>query len=295
MHKLITILGPTASGKSGLAIELAKKYNGEVISADSRQVYRGLDIGTGKVTAEEMDGVPHHLLDVVNPEDQFTVVDFKKLADKAIGDIVSRGKIPILAGGTGFYIDSVVKNIIPPEVPPNEELRNALEEKSLEELNALLLEKDPARHSMIDIHNKRRIIRALEIIEDQGSVPPIESNPQYNVLQLGIQVDEEVLRKKIMDRLLSRIDDGMIEETRQLHEQGLSYERMDSLGLEYRFLAKLLKEEITHEEFVTLLHTAICQYAKRQRTYFRRDENIKWFGVSQTMEVEEVITAFLKK
>lgn len=291
-NKLLVILGPTASGKSSLAIDLAKQFNGEIISADSRQVYRGLDIGTGKVTKEEMQGVPHHLLDVANPQEQFDVVQFKDMADKAIADIHERGKLPILVGGTGFYIDAVVKNIIPPEVPTNEVLRTRLESKSLEELNALLFEKDPARHAMIDTKNKRRIVRALEIIDEYGSVPPIEAHPQYDTLQIGLRVDEDVLREKITDRLLARIDVGMIEEAKKLHEKGLSWERMDNLGLEYRYLAQLLQNKITHDQFVEKLHTEICRYAKRQRTWFRKDESIQWMEPDGTKMVP-VVEKFL--
>ncbi len=187
-QKIIAIVGPTASGKSGLAVELAAKYNGEVVSADSRQVYAGLDIGTGKVTKKEMGGVPHHLLDVVSPKKIFTVSEFKEKAEKGIADILHRSKLPIICGGTGFYIQAIVDNVIFPEVPPNAALRKKLEKKSAVELAKILQKLDPVRFKSIDIKNPHRLIRAIEIAKALGKVPKIKIDPQYETLLIGIKI-----------------------------------------------------------------------------------------------------------
>lgn len=292
--KLLVIVGPTASGKSDLAVKLAKKHDGEVVSADSRQVYKGLDIGTGKITLEEMQGIPHHLLDVVDPQEQFDVTQFKKLADEAIADIHARGKLPILAGGTGFYIEAVVDGIVPPEVPPNKELREQLEKKGVAELFEELKEKDPKRAKVMDPENKRRIIRAFEIIDTLGTVPPREKNERFDTTIIGIDVDPDTLKQKIYDRLISRIDAGMIEEAKKLHENGLSRERMDQLGLEYRYLAKHLQGELSKEEMIEVLSHKIWQYAKRQLLWFKRDPRIDWITISAGAEGIEPPTRVLE-
>lgn len=291
--KIIAIVGPTASGKSGLAIELAKKYSGEVISADSRQVYVGLNIGTGKVTKKEMAGVPHHLLDVADPKKRFTVSDYKELADKAVTEILSRGKLPIICGGTGFYIDAVVKNVLLPDVPVNPKLREKLSHKTALQLFKMLKKIDSKRAFAIGEHNKIRLIRAIEIVTTLGKVPPIKSEPKYDVLSIGIKIEREALKEKIYKRLISRIKQGMINEAKKLHVNGLSWKRMRELGLEYRALARHLSGEITKEEMVEQLNLEICQYAKRQMQWFKRDQNIHWFPLEKMDQINATVKKFL--
>ncbi len=278
--KLIVIVGPTASGKSDLAVELALKHNGEVISADSRQVYKGLDIGSGKITTEEMQGIPHHLLDVADPQNKFTVVQYVDLAKKAIENIVSRGKTPIVVGGTGFYIEALIDGTVLPDVGPNEDLRAELQEKPVEELFSMLQALDPKRAATIDPKNPRRIIRAIEIAQVLGKVPEVTSEPlPYDVRFIGIQISPEKLRERIGSRLVKRMRNGMIDEARNLHKAGLSYQRMEELGLEYRYLAFLLQNKMTEQEMTEKLATEIWKYAKRQMTWFKRDPRIQWIEI----------------
>lgn len=288
-QKVLVIVGPTASGKSALAVRLAKKFKGEIISADSRQVYRGLDAGTGKVTKREMQGVPHHLLDVADPRKYFSVAEYKKLALLSLRYIETKKKLPIICGGTGFYIDTLIGKINLPEVPPNKALRKKLEKISAEKLYKMLIQKDPRRAKEIDSNNKVRIIRALEIIEKLGKVPPLLASRRGvggEVLWIGIKPNKEDLEKRIYQRLLARLD-GMIKEAKKLKANKLSYTRMESLGLEYRFLARLLQKKITKQEFIEQLFSAIKDYSKRQMTWFRRNPKIKWFAPNEYKQIEK--------
>ncbi|MES2006949.1 MAG: tRNA (adenosine(37)-N6)-dimethylallyltransferase MiaA, partial [Patescibacteria group bacterium] len=292
-HKVIAIVGPTASGKSALGVFLAQKLGGEIISADSRQVYRGLNIGTGKVTKKEMGGIPHHLLDVASPKRIFSASDFEKLGQKAIEKILKEEKIPMVVGGTGFYVDTLLGRMTLPDVPPNPRLRAKLEKKTVEALFKELEIKDPERATTIEPKHKRRIIRALEIAagrskkksegDSHSATARARANfqqkimrtpegllfAQPDILWLGIAPDEKVLHKKIHVRLLARMKAGMVSEAKRLHAQGLSYKRMKELGLEYRSLAELLLGEATKEEVLPRLEAAIRNYAKRQLTWFR--------------------------
>ncbi|HEX8994376.1 MAG TPA: tRNA (adenosine(37)-N6)-dimethylallyltransferase MiaA [Candidatus Paceibacterota bacterium] len=296
--QIIVIVGPTSSGKTALSVELAKKIDGEIISADSRQVYRGLDLGTGKVTKKEMAGVPHHLLDVASPARVFTADDFVRLGRRAIDDTLSRGRIPIVAGGTGFYIDTLVGTMAVANVPPDPKLRAVLEQKSAEQLFALLKKLDPARAATIDQHNPHRLIRAIEIAKAQTprgepSVP--EGSPlgaRYDILWLGIDMPQEILAQKIHDRLLARLKRGMLAEARALHGRGLSWKRMETLGLEYRYIARFLQKKISREEFVTQLEAEIRRYAKRQMTWFKRNKEINW--ISNKTQALSLAHRFLK-
>ncbi|MEK7538257.1 MAG: tRNA (adenosine(37)-N6)-dimethylallyltransferase MiaA [Patescibacteria group bacterium] len=292
--KLIVILGPTASGKSDLAVEIARRVSGEVISADSRQVYRGLDIGTGKITKKEMNGVPHHLLDVANPKRTMSVVQYESLATCAIKDIFKRGKVPIICGGTGLYIDAVLTTASFPEVPPNIALRRKLEKLSVDKLFKQLQKLDPVRAKTIDARNPRRLVRAIEIAGKLGSVPvrpPILE--RYNALYIGLTLPQEKLSERIHVRLLARMRRGMVAEAKRLHAQGLSWKRMESLGLEYRFLAQFLQNKISKGEMIELLNIAIRQYAKRQMVWFKRNKNIKWVSPKETREILDIINKFL--
>jgi tRNA dimethylallyltransferase len=274
LSKIVVICGPTATGKSDYAVTLAKKINGEIISADSRQVYQCLDIGSGKITKKEMRGIPHHLLDVAHPRRAFSVAQYKKLADKAIKDIVKRNKTPIIVGGTGFYIDAVVFDRQLPAVKPNKELRKKLEKVSLEKLQKQLQQLDPERYDTIDIHNRVRLIRALEIVEAIGKVPTAlklrGASPKYDIRWIYLDFPDDVLKQRIHDRLLKRMKQGMVKEVEQLHAQGLSWKRLEALGLEYRFVAQYLQSKLSKPELLTQLETAIWHYAKRQRTWFKK-------------------------
>ena len=278
LPKLIVLLGPTSSGKTSLSISLAKKYNGEVISADSRQVYTGLNLGTGKVTKKEMEGIPHHLLDVANPKKQFSISEFKTLAEKAIEDIFARGNTPIICGGTGFYIDTLVNGIVLPEVPPNKKLRDKLTKLSAQELFKQLKKLDPVRAQNIEKENPVRLIRAIEIATALGKVPTLEKKAvPYQTLKIGLDMPDETLKARINERLKTRLKAGMLREATNLHAKGLSWLRMRELGLEYRAMANLLTGKIEKEEFETQLAFDIWHYAKRQRVWFKRDQTINWF------------------
>jgi len=296
LPKIIAVEGPTGSGKSDLAVLLAQKFNGEIISADSRQVYKGLDITTGKITKEEMKGIPHHLLDIAEPMEQYAVSHFKTDAEKVIGDILSRGKLPILCGGTAQYLDAVTENFITPKTPPNKKLRKELETKSTEELFSQLKVLDAERAETIDPHNPRRLVRAIEIIISQGFVPKIPDVPKkYDALKIAITTDKDLLRKRIEKRVQSRLDQGMIEETQKLHEKGLAFERMKELGLEYRFLAEYLEGKITKEKMKEEIFFKDWQYAKRQMTWLKRDPKIHWFSLSEENEITALVKNFLEK
>jgi tRNA dimethylallyltransferase len=275
---IYVICGPTATGKTARAIQLAKEINGEVISADSRQVYRGLDIGTAKATDEEMDGVPHHLIDVADPADTFTVADFKRLGQAAIADILSREKTPIICGGTGYYIDALVYEREIPEVPPHPELRKELEKLSLKELQEKLAGADIERYESIDIQNPVRLIRALEIVEALGKVPnkntttsPLLSKEGLEVVWIYLDLPDKELKERIHTRNVQRIENGLLEEVKNLHANGLSWERMYTLGLEYRYVSEFLQGKIPNKEaLVQILDTKTWQFAKRQRTWFQK-------------------------
>lgn len=293
--KIIIIVGPTASGKTGLGIRLAKKFNGEIISADSRQVYKGLNIGTGKVTKTEAGRIPHHLIDVINPKNIFTVVDFKSQAEKKIKKITKLGKIPIIVGGTGFYIKAIVHNIVFPTTPINKALRKKLEKKSVKELHEYLKKQDPGRAYTIDPKNKRRIIRAIEIVEKIGKVPKVKfKHNKYDVLQIGIVTPDKILKSQIFDRLLYRIQIGMVAEVKQLHKKGLSWKRMRELGLQYRYISLHLQNKLSKEEMIEKLNNEIWHYAKRQKTWFKKNKDIKWYSIKQINEIKKEIENFLK-
>ncbi len=377
--KVIVVLGQTATGKSDLAVELAKHFDGEVISADSRQVYRGMDLGSGKITKGEMQGVPHHLLDVASPQETFTVADFQKLGKEAIEDILTRGKVPIVCGGTGFYIDALVYEMDFPAVPPNEELRKELGEKSLEELQEIYFslvresqkkslqnwwkekffqvknslkkvldsrfrgndkgvygngkgiyendkeksendkrenrnneeksgnderkseddkkyQRSPRRsahapllamtnnidHSAprndIDLQNPVRLIRAIEIIQTLGYLPKVKKKHPYDVLFIGLTLPKEKLDKRIYERIVKRLDQGMLDEAKKLLQEGVNHERLQALGLEYRYMSKYLLGELSYEEMIDELFRATKRFARRQRTWFKRNREIHWFS-----------------
>jgi tRNA dimethylallyltransferase len=268
--KIIVVCGPTATGKSDKAVEIALAKNGEIISADSRQVYKGLDIGSGKITAQEMQGVPHYLLDVADPKSKFSLADFLRLGEEAIQEVLQKNKLPIICGGTGYYIDALVNGKVLPEIEPNFELRVGLEKKEVSELFQILKKLDPKRAETIDSKNKIRLIRAIEIANELGHVPEIKSIKKYEVEYIYLDFPDEILKERIYTRLLKRLEIGMLEEAINLNRAGLSFERMKELGLEYKYMAMHLCGEISYQEMVELLKIKIWQYAKRQRTWFKK-------------------------
>lgn len=294
LHKTIVIMGPTASGKSDLAIALARQYNGEIISADSRQVYRGMDIGTGKVTRDRTEntkiqmtndpldnffseGIRHHLIDIASPKRTYNVTHFVRDAKKAITDIKKRDKTPIICGGTGFFIQALIENNPFPAVKPNPELRKTLGKLSAKELFAQLEKKDPVRAKTIDTKNKIRLIRALEIIETLGAVPPLAKNKESTINHndfciLALCPSQETLYANIATRLEKRLANGMVTEVEALRASGLSYKRLERFGLEYKYIALLLQKKIMLEEMKERLTFEIRHYAKRQLTWLRRFE-----------------------
>ncbi len=291
--KIIVIVGPTASGKSDLAVQIAKKFNGEVVSADSRQVYKGMDIGTGKITKEEMQGIKHYLLDVSPPKKVFTVSEYKKLANQAIKKILKKGKLPIVCGGTGFYIQAVIDNISIPKVKPDWKLRKKLEKKTSKQLFNQLKELDPKRAKNIDKNNKRRLIRAIEIVlKTEKPVPEFKKKSKYNCLIIGTKIKKQALEQRIKKRLKNRLKQGMIEEVKNLHKKGVSFQRLEDFGLEYRYIAYYLQDKIKKEEAIEKLQKEIEKYAKRQMTWFKRDKRINWV---KEEKVFKLVKQFLNK
>jgi len=276
LKKIVVILGPTASGKTDLSIKLAKKFNGEIVSADSRQVYEGMDIGTGKITKKEMEGIPHYLLDVASPNRKFSVAQYQKLALKNIDKILKKGKIPFLVGGSPFYIYSVLEAWTFPKLKPDWKLRKRLEKKSCEELFNVLKKIDSERARNIDGKNKRRLVRAIEIAKKLGKVPLLKKEIKFNSLILGIKKSKQEIKGLIEKRLDKRLKQGMIEEVRRLRRQGISWKRLESFGLEYKWIALYLQKKIDHLEMVSSLQKDTEHFAKRQMTWFEKDKNTKW-------------------
>ncbi|KND47251.1 MAG: tRNA dimethylallyltransferase [Parcubacteria bacterium C7867-004] len=266
---LICVIGPTASGKSARAIALAKEHGGEVISVDSRQVYKTLDIGTEKITEAEMDGIPHHLIDIRMPDEVYSAGDFVHDAEQLIEDIRARGKHPILAGGTNFYFDALLYGL-PGESKKDVTRRKALEARSTEDLMREISERDPRRASRIDPNNKRRLVRALEIIDEHGLVPERDSlTPRHAVEWIIIDHDREILRERIMTRLVSALSRGLIEEVARTRD-AYGDERLKELGLEYRIIGEYLRGERTQDSLLPALHAKLWQYARHQKAWIRK-------------------------
>ena len=293
MEKLIVIEGTNASGKSGLGVRLAEKYGGEIVSADSRQVFRGLDLGSGKIAPEEMRDVPHHLIDVAEPNEFFSMHDFQRLAYRAIDSICARGKTPFLVGGTGLYVESVTEGYVMNDLKPDLEYRAYLETFETPELYQMLIQLRPGIE--IDPKNRNRVMRRLEKIHD-GDEESVPNQPRYDCLKLGVSWKPEVLRARIDERLERRLNDGMIEEVQRLMDEGATVEFLKKLGLEYRYITQYLIGEIPdRQEMIDALATAIKQFAKRQRIWFRRDPAIYWLDMeAQPFEQAcEMIDQFL--
>jgi len=354
-NKILVILGPTSSGKSDIAIKLAKKFNGEIISADSRQIFRGMDIGTGKIerdkSREKSDieefreprsrkgkaglwtafGIPHYMIDIVSSHTDYNVVKFKRQAEKIIADILRRGKLPIICGGTGFWIKAIVDNVNFPEVKPDWELRKKLEKYSAEKLFLMLKKLDPKRAKDIDAKNKVRIIRAIEIAKVLGRVPVLsnsklvirnsdKNNPNYQLpitnyqfLQIGLKLPREKLYQNIEKRVRARFKQGMIKEVEKLHRAGLSWKKIQSFGLAYFWIPLYLQKKLNKssalrnseslalgreklsfekKELIEKVIQAEKKYAKRQITWFKRDKRIRW--LENYKEIEKAVRTFLR-
>ena len=297
-YDLITILGPTASGKTPLAAALADRLSTEIISGDSRQVYRRMDLGTGKDLADytvEGRPVPYHLIDIVEPGYKYNVFEYQRDFLKAYEEIVAKGKLPILCGGTGMYIESVLKGYRLLPVPENPELRASLEGKSLEELTHIL-EGYKKLHNSTDVDTAKRAIRAIEIEEYYKQQPPeYREFPSLKSLIVGVDIDRELRREKITRRLKQRLDEGMVDEVRGLLNEGIPAENLIYYGLEYKYLTQYAIGELTYEEMFLQLETAIHQFAKRQMTWFRgmerRGFTIHWLDATLSMEekTEQII------
>ena len=289
MEKLISIVGLTSSGKSGLGIELARFFNGEIVSADSRQVYKGLDWCSGKVNEQEQSMAKHHLIDIAELGEQFTLFDFQREAYKAIDDIISRNKVPFMVGGTGLYSRSVVEGFDLSEDKPNLELREKLEKFSKDELVKKCEEK---KIELPDEITSRRLIRALEKAES----PKKENKPKYEVLQIGIDWSKEEIHDRIKTRLEFRMP-NMIEEIKSLLARGVSKDFLMSLGLEAKFIVRFLDGEFSsYEEFFELLFTEERHFAKRQRTWYRKEKSIIWLDGNDDVfeKAKELVKNFLK-
>jgi len=291
--KLVVILGPTSSGKSSLAIKLAQKFNGEIVSADSRQVYKGMNIGTGKISKTEQAVVPHHLLDMASPKKSFNVAEYKPLAQKAIEKIRNKNKLPFLVGGTPFWIYAVIDNLQLPEVAPNPKLRKQLEKKSTKELFTILKKLDPRRAKSIDAQNPRRLIRAIEIIKTtRKPISPINMQRSSLPLILGIKKEQNKLYKLIDERVRDRFKQGLMKEVKKLLASGVSQKRLAEIGLTYKIAARGIKNKIPESEIIQRVQIAERKFSKRQMTWFKTDQRIKW--IANQKQASSFIEKYLK-
>ncbi|NCU44175.1 tRNA (adenosine(37)-N6)-dimethylallyltransferase MiaA [Candidatus Falkowbacteria bacterium] len=307
IKKAIAIIGPTSAGKTKLAITLAAKYNGEIISADSRQVYRGLDIGSGKDLADyDNNGqpIPHHLIDVADPGTSFDLANYQRLARQALEQIQQAGKLPVIAGGSGLYLQALIDNYQLSTIKPNTTLRQESETLDAAELFQKLQQLKPVlaeRLNNSDKNNPRRLIRYLEIASELPQQPLIGRNIESdtNWLILGVDYPLEVLEQRIRARLIQRLEqEDMINEVYNLHEAGVDWQWLEGLGLEYRYISRYLKEQLDYDEMIEQLAVAIRQFAKRQKTWFKRwakqGREIHWLNTNNPLkEAEELVERFL--
>lgn len=297
LPRLVAVLGTNSSGKSELGVELARTFGGEVVSADSRQVYRGLDLGTGKITAEEMAGVPHHLLDVVDVGETFSLADFQRLAYERIEALQAAGRTPFLVGGTGLYVRAVVEGYELVEAEPDRERRAELETWSDERLLAELDRLDPTAAGQLDLPNRRRVVRAVEIAA--AGYPREQTRrrrARFDTLMLGLTWPRDVLDARIATRLRDRLDAGMIAEVQGLLDRGTDPAFLDGLGLEYRFVLRYLRGEYASEdELFDALRRAISRFARRQMSWFRRDRDVIWLDSDgdYTAQARELVARFI--
>ncbi|HSD62771.1 MAG TPA: tRNA (adenosine(37)-N6)-dimethylallyltransferase MiaA [Ignavibacteriaceae bacterium] len=293
-YNLITVLGATATGKTKLAVHLARIFNGEIISADSRQVYRGMNIGTGKDLEDysnEDSAIQYHLIDIIDPEKEFSLFEFRKKFSEAFALIEHKNKKPFLVGGTGLYLSSVLQNYELREADFSSPRVEELKKLTYEELKEMLLSKKTRIHNTTDLVNKERIIRALLISEaEPGS---LQEFPQINSFVLGIRLEREEIKKRITERLTQRLEVGMVEEVKALLDSGLTYEKLNEFGLEYRYISLYLKGELNYNDMFKKLNSSIHSFAKRQMTWFRKMERegikINWIDGPDYNNAEQII------
>jgi tRNA dimethylallyltransferase len=299
---LIVILGPTASGKTQLAAQLAYDLQGEIISADSRQVYKGMDIGTGKDLNQYLINgrkIPYHLVDIIDPQSEFSLFEFQNRFYKIFTQLSRKRIMPIMVGGTGLYLESVLTDYNMPEAPPDQELRKILSLKSKKQLQEILQALKPCLHNKTDLDDPERLIRAIEI-ERARAIKGKEQcqKPDIDAVVLGINWERSVLRQRITSRLKERLAQGMMEEVKNLHSAGLTWKKLESFGLEYRFISQYLQNKITFDEMINKLNTSIHQFAKRQETWFRRMEKrgivINWIPADNYSLLKETVMKFLR-
>lgn len=295
---LITVLGATASGKTKLAVSLAKSLTGEVISADSRQVYRGMDIGTGK-DLDEYQEIPYHLIDIIDPCQEYNLFEFSKDFCRCFQEISHRKALPFLVGGTGMYLDAILNRYKLTIAEPDQNTQTLLENKSDTELKAKLLALNPKQHNHTDLNDRKRLLQAIHIAESKHQQSPELVWPEFSALILGIKVSREETRRRITSRLQRRLQEGMIEEVNQLHTQGISWEKLDFFGLEYRFIAQHLKGELSYNDMFQKLNSAIHYFAKQQEKWFRRMERsglqIHWLEQDERLveNAHQLIRSFI--
>jgi len=305
-QKIIVILGTTASGKTSIGVSLAYKFNGEIISADSRQVYKGMDIGTGKDLCEyKYNGkdIPYHLIDVVSPKTVFNLSRYQKLANRAVEDILRRRKLPIIVGGTGQYSQAIVDNFKLSTTKPDKKLREKLEKMNADKLFQEFKKINSAFANKLnnsDKNNKRRLIRYIEVFKSEGDFKfKKEKNEKYEFLIIGLTHPRDILKERIYKRLIERLEkEVMVEEVERLHKKdGVSWKRLISFGLEYKYIAKYLQKELSYEEMVEKLNIAIRQFSKKQMTWFKRWEkqNTKIHWVNKRSEINKLVGGFLRK
>ena len=302
MNKLIVILGPTASGKTTLATSLALQLNGEIISADSRQIYKGMDIGTGKDLKDyQINGsiIKHHLIDILTPNQDYSVFHFQNDCQNAIIDIQGKNKLPIICGGTGLYIESVLLDYKIPKTNPNNELRKKLDQKTIHELKAHLLKLNQ-KEFKADYHlSKRRLIRSIEILEDKKHInmQKIGNSIVDNAIVVGLKADRSIILESIKSRLHARLEEGMVAEVEKLIADGLEYNRLNYFGLEYKFIGQYLLNKINYSQMVDLINIGINKFSKRQMTFFRRMEKrgikINWFNKQEVKKIELLLNSLM--
>ena len=295
MKKLLVIVGATATGKSNLAIKIAKKFNGEIISADSRQIYRNLDIGTGKITEQEQKQVKHYMINVASVKKQYTVAQYTQQANKIIKKIWRQQKLPIICGGSPLYVISVIEGLQFPKIKTNPKLRAQLAARPLTDLWQELKKLDPVRANNIDSNNKRRIIRALEIIyTTEKPIQPLKKQPlTSDILILSTQKSKEEIKHLIKTRLDKRLKQGMIKEVKKLKKQNISSKRLYDLGLEYRYINLYLDKKISYQEMYDTLYKKIIDFAKRQLTWFKKFPNVQY--INNDKQAIKIVKRWLSK
>lgn len=297
---LIVILGPTASGKTHLGVEMARRFKGEVISADSRQVFRGMDIGTGK-DLQEYGDTPYHLIDIASPGEEYNLFQFAQDFNEAYSAVLRHASLPFLVGGTGMYLDAVLRRYSLTRAPINEALRAELENKDHHELIDQLTTLNPNQHNQTDAEDKQRTIRAIEIALAEQSGAETVCWPDFQPLVIGLQYPRATTRERISQRLRSRLDEGMIDEVKNLLEQGVSHSSLEHYGLEYRYLSLFLRDELSYNDMFQKLQSAIHQFAKQQEKWFRNIEkkgiSIHWLNTQDDVIIEcaNQISAYLAR